>query len=269
MASILTRHGAQVELAPTEGPGHATVLARQAAASGAIDTVVASGGDGTCGEVMAGLIGSPVPMAILPAGTANVAALSLGLPRDADALARTLLSGPAISFRPALANGQPFLCVASVGVDAEAVRRVSLTLKQRAGKLAYAMAGISALTEPPPRLEVHAGGQHFEAAQVILSRVPYYAGRFRLFPDALPFDNRLNVLVVRAGSRLEVTRFALAAALGRQGALRGVHRFAADQAQVRASGPVPAQVDGDFLGMTPVTFSLAPEQVRLRRPAGF
>jgi len=264
MASILARHGARVDIAPTEYAGHARELARAAAHAGAADVLVASGGDGTSGEVMAGLIGSSLPLAILPAGTANVTALSLGLPAEADALARYILEGPAVPFRPALANGQPFLCVASVGVDAEAVRRVSLELKRRAGKLAYAAAGAAALAAPPPRFEVHANGRHFEAAQMIVSRVPFYAGRFRLFPDARPFADELNVLVVRPGGRTRLIRFAAMAALGRHEGLRSVVRLSCEQVHVAAPAPVAAQVDGDAFGTTPVTFSLAPDAVLLK-----
>lgn len=258
MASILSRHGARVDLAATEHAGHARVLSREAARTDTADTIVASGGDGTSGEVMAGLIGSAVPLAILPAGTANVTALSLGLPADADALAHYILSGPAVPFRPALANGTPFLCVASVGVDAEAVRRVSLDLKRRAGKLAYAAAGVSAFTAPPPRFEVHANGRHFEAAQIIVSRVPFYAGRFHLFPGARPFADELNVLMVRQGGlwggRMRLFHFATMAALGRHEGLRSVLRLSCQQAHVAAPAPVAAQVDGDAFGTTPVTF---------------
>lgn len=271
MASILSRHGARVDIAPTEHAGHAQEIARQAAGAGATDIIVASGGDGTSGEVMAGLIGSAVPLAILPAGTANVTALSLGLPADADALAHYILSGPAVPFRPALANGTPFLCVASVGVDAEAVRRVSLDLKRRAGKLAYAAAGVSAFTRlPPPRFEVHTNGRHFEAAQIIVSRVPFYAGRFHLFPDARPFADELNVLVIRQGGlwggRMRLVHFATMAALARHEGLRSVLRLSCQQAHVAAPAPVAAQVDGDAFGTTPVTFSLANEAVLLIRP---
>ena len=269
MASILSRHGAQADIAQTEHAGHAQTIARQAALSGIADTIVACGGDGTAGEVMAGLIGSPVPLAILPAGTANVTALSLGLPTDADALARYSLNGPAEPFRPALANGTPFLCVASCGVDAEAVRRVSLDLKRRAGKLAYAAAGVSAFAAPPTRFEMHANGRHFEAAQVIISRVPFYAGRFRLFPDAAPFADTLNVLVVRPGGlmggRARLLRFAMMAALGRHEGLRSVFRLSCQQVHVASPTPVAAQVDGDACGTTPVTFSLANEAVLLKR----
>lgn len=264
MASILDRYGARADVAPTGYAGHAREIAHEAALSDTADIVVAAGGDGTCGEVMAGLIGSHVPCAVLPAGTANVTALSLGLPRDADALARYILEGPIVPFRPALANGTPFLCVASVGFDAEAVRRVSLALKRRMGKLAYAAAGLSAFSAPPPRFEVHANGRHFEVTQMIVSRVPFYAGRYRLFPNARPFADELNVMVVRQGGRARLLHFAMMAALGRHASMRSVLRISCEQAHAAAATPVAAQVDGDAFGTTPVTFSLASEQVLLK-----
>jgi len=264
MAELLARYGAQADIAPTEYAGHAREIALQAALSHTADIVVAAGGDGTCGEVMTGLIGSPVPFAVLPAGTANVTALSLGLPRDADALARYILNGPVVPFRPALANGTPFLCVASVGFDAEAVHRVSLSLKRRMGKLAYAAAGLSAFAAPPPRFEAHANGRHFEVTQMIVSRVPFYAGRYRLFPNARPFANELNVLVVRQGGRARLLHFAVMAALGRHTGMRHVVRISCEQVHATAATPVAAQVDGDAFGTTPVTFSLSPEHVLLK-----
>ena len=81
---VMVHNGVKLELAETQHPGHATTLAREAAADGA-DLVVAAGGDGTIAEVAAGLAGSDCMMGIIPLGTANVLAHELGLkmtPKD-------------------------------------------------------------------------------------------------------------------------------------------------------------------------------------------
>ena len=74
----LRAHGIGVEPRPTTGPRTAAAIARQAIAEG-VDLILAAGGDGTINEVANGMIGSPVPLAVLPAGTANVLAMELGL----------------------------------------------------------------------------------------------------------------------------------------------------------------------------------------------
>lgn len=268
MASILTRAGAAVEIASTAARGDATRIARDAAVGGTADIVVAAGGDGTAGEVMAGLIGSSLPLAVLPAGTANVAALTLGLPAEADGLAHYILNAPALPFQPALANGHPFLCVASAGFDAEAVRRVSIGLKQRAGKLAYVWAGLSTFAaHAAPLMQVHVNGRHYDAAQVIITRGPFYAGRYRLFPEGEAFTGSLNVMLVQGRNRLELARFALAAALGRHLSLSGVRHFQTDMLTITSEGTAAVEVDGDDLCDAPVTFRLADVSVLLKRPA--
>src|SRR5580658_3389460 len=80
-ARILKDAGVRTELAPTEGPGSATYIARLAVEQRR-GMVIACGGDGTVNEVVNGLAGSDVPMALLPAGTANILAKELGVPWD-------------------------------------------------------------------------------------------------------------------------------------------------------------------------------------------
>src|SRR3972149_90539 len=67
----LAPYGVRVTRIPTPGPGSATELAREEVAAGR-DLIIACGGDGTINEVVNGMAGSPVPLAILPAGTGNV-----------------------------------------------------------------------------------------------------------------------------------------------------------------------------------------------------
>ncbi|MEX6723692.1 diacylglycerol/lipid kinase family protein [Parapedomonas caeni] len=281
VADRLTRLGADVRVEPTAYRGHAREIARALALSGAADVVAAAGGDGTAAEAMGGLTGTRLPLAIIPAGTANVMALTLGLPAGAEALARTVLDGTDRDFRPGLARDLPFLCLASAGFDAEAVRRVDLGLKRMVGKAAYAWAGLqTALAGPPARLTVDADGERLEGSQLIITRGPFYAGRHRLLPGADPFDDRLHLLLVTGGGRLDLARFVAAAALGRHTRLAGVVRRACQEIRVgaaeetgaagRSSGRVAVEVDGDYLGHAqagaPVIFGLARQTVRLRCP---
>src|ERR1700730_12804196 len=128
-ARILKEAGITAELPPTTGPGAAIRIARQA-----VDQrrgmVIACGGDGTINEIVNGLARSQVPMALLPAGTANILAKELGIPWDIPHAAR-LIPGSVVR-RVALGlavpmkgnhsyacppHGRYFLCVAGAGPD--------------------------------------------------------------------------------------------------------------------------------------------------------
>src|SRR5260370_5334592 len=104
--ACLERLGAAVSLRETTAPRHAEALARTADPA-SVDAVVAAGGDGTINEAVNGLAGSPLPLGILPLGTANVLAGEIGLPRQAMALARILAFAPARPVWPgeAMVNG--------------------------------------------------------------------------------------------------------------------------------------------------------------------
>src|SRR5215469_11663649 len=88
-ARVLKGAGITVELAPTKGPGTATGIARNAV-NQRRGMVIACGGDGTINEIVNGLAGSRVPMALLPAGTANILAKELRVPWDIPHAARLI-----------------------------------------------------------------------------------------------------------------------------------------------------------------------------------
>lgn len=255
-----------VEEAVTEGQGHAVELARGAAQS-EMDLVVAWGGDGTLNEVANGLAGTAVPLAVLPGGLANVFARSLGVPLDPAEAAGFLLSrlGRAPR-RIALgrADGRYFLVNCGVGLDAAIVRAAERRqlAKRAAGASHFVWTALLVLLasrwRQRARAEVAWGG-HFEHRREGLALVafqntdPYtYLGDrpMRLCPDAAleePLDAfgldtlrpwtvlALGLSALARGRRLRRSRHTLL--------VHGEPRF-----RVRATGPLPVQVDGEYLG---------------------
>src|SRR5258705_7453999 len=112
-----------VEFQGTEGPFHGTELAREAAGSG-VDLVIACGGDGTINEVVDGLMGSPIPLAILPSGTANVLARELRLPRDLRKIPALLPAWKAQRIALGKCGGRHFVLMAGAGFDAAVIDQV-------------------------------------------------------------------------------------------------------------------------------------------------
>src|SRR6202041_124410 len=186
---ILKEAGINVEVAPTTSRGHAKELARHAVEQNR-GMVIACGGDGTVNEIMNGLAGSNVPMAVLPAGTANILAKELGIPWDIPQAAR-LISGGTIR-RVALgvaipaegrhtdqvpAEGRYFLCVAGAGPDGAIVNGVDGDLKKRAGILAYWLEGMRQVFKYGfPEMRVHSNGEERRATIVVVGRTVNYGG---------------------------------------------------------------------------------------------
>src|SRR5260370_22946024 len=148
---VLARKGIESELAPTDGPGSGPEIARRAVRERR-QMVIVCGGDGTLNEVVNGLAGSPVPLALLPAGTANVFAKELGLPWNIERAA-SLIAGSRLR-RIALGHvsaselgggGRYFLSLAGAGADCAMVRTVEQGRKDRTGTSALWLAGMRQL----------------------------------------------------------------------------------------------------------------------------
>ncbi len=155
-----------VEAVATEAQNHATEIGREAR-DGGYDVVVSFGGDGTLNEVANGLAGTDMPMAVLPGGSANVVARSLGIPNDVVDATEHLLS-LADTWEPrkidlGRVDGRHFVFACGAGIDATVVKRVDAhpRLKAKAGPWYYSWAGVSAFYRRylvnPVRLRVTVG----------------------------------------------------------------------------------------------------------------
>jgi len=156
----------EVEAVATEAQNHATEIGREAH-DGGYDVVVSFGGDGTLNEVANGLAGTDMPMAILPGGSANVVARSLGIPNDVVDATEHLLS-LADEWAPrkidlGRVDERRFVFACGAGIDATVVKRVDAhpKLKSRFGPWFYSWAGVSAFSRRylvnPVRLRVTIG----------------------------------------------------------------------------------------------------------------
>ncbi len=142
---VLQRLAGSLTVVATEGPGTAGRQAAEAVAAGA-DLVLVAGGDGTVNEALQGLVGTHAALGIIPAGTANVTSMEIGLgKRNRTALPGLLRAEPVRIAVGAMTVGERpkryFLAMAGVGLDASIVRRVSPGFKKRFGKLSYGMRG--------------------------------------------------------------------------------------------------------------------------------
>jgi YegS/Rv2252/BmrU family lipid kinase len=148
--SVFHPAGVEWDASITHKAGDAKRLAQQAAEQG-FDVVAAYGGDGTVMEVASGLMGSQVPMAILPGGTANVFSIELGIPGDLSKAATLITENPLHTRKIDLGmlnEERLFILRFATGFEAAMDNLADRSMKDRFGKLSYTIAGMMALRTP-------------------------------------------------------------------------------------------------------------------------
>jgi diacylglycerol kinase (ATP) len=276
---IFAAGGIEAELAETKGPGDATEIAQRATTERR-QLVIACGGDGTLNEVVNGLAGHSnghrVPLALLPAGTANIFAKELTLPRDIPSAARKLTRGRVVDMALGLATPlqEPskqkyFLSVAGAGPDGMIVYSIDLELKARLGILAYWWQGAREVFRYKfPHFRVEIGGQSFDSSLVIVGRTKHYGGPFRITTLADLYEDKFEVMTLSTRSGFRYLSYLPTLWMGKLRGTDGVSFSKTDSlvCQPLDENPVHAQVDGEPLGRLPVRFTIVPAALKVLVP---
>ncbi len=264
--------GVEVEARATAGPNDAACIAAEAAAAGATD-VIARGGDGTVHEAIQGLVGAGARLLVWPAGTANVLARQLNLPREAEAAARILVEGSSRRITLGAATSERtgerryFFMMAGVGLDASVVQSVSPRLKRRVGEAAFWYAGLAHLAHwVPKEFTVEVNGESLTATYAAVGKAPWYGGGLAITPRARLEDEEFEVCVIDTHSRLRYLRLLSHAMRGGapEEGTRGLTFRRASR--LRCVGDVAVQADGELIGELPMTFEVVKEGLELIVP---
>jgi len=273
--AILAEAGIASELAPTDGPGSASELARQAVSAGR-QMVIACGGDGTLNEVVNGMACSQVPLALLPAGTANILAKELRIPWNVESAAKLLVRGRTqrvalglLTMERAAIPKRYFLSVAGAGLDGAMVQAVNGKLKHHTGILAYWAEGLHQFASYNfPRFRVTAGGETREATLIVVGRTKNYGGPFQITTEADLYGNHFELLICTTGSRWKYLSYVPMLWAGRLRKARDAHFVKATSVRCEPldSGPAWLQVDGELAGSLPAEFRIVPDALTLVIP---
>lgn len=257
--AALDEQGCRVTVRRTRARGDAERLAREASLH-TTDQVVAAGGDGTINEVVNGLIGSGLPLGIIPLGTANVFASEIGLPMTVQAVAATLAHGAPAPIYVGRVNGRIFSLMAGAGFDALVVEGVNARLKRLCGKCAYVHQSFVRMLGWRARCYlVTVDGRREEAASVVIANGRYYAGRYVLAPKARLSAPSFQVVLFRSGGRGAVMRYGLSMLLNRIPRLSDVTILEGRTVEVAGPANEAVQGDGDVIARLPLRISLAEE----------
>jgi diacylglycerol kinase (ATP) len=270
LALALRRHGLEPQIAWEPG-ARAAALGRSTAAE-EYHAVVAAGGDGTVAAVVNDLRAA-LPVAVLPLGRENLFARWLGVPRDPEALARSVARGRVRRIDLGRANGRLFVLMAGVGFDAEVVGRMA-RWRTRDGRLrrvtraSYARPILAALGRYTfPRLDLQAPEAYASGVQALVANVPVYAAGLRVAPRARADDGILDWVMLTRPGRAPLVRYVVAAWRDRLAGRPDVLTGRADRVRIVSSTPVPVQLDGDPAGLTPVEITVQPAALVVITPA--
>ena len=272
-----------VRAVDTTAQGHATELAREAAAGG-VEVVVAFGGDGTVNETANGLAGSQTPMTMLPGGSANVFCRMLGIPGDiVDATEHLLRVADRFAPRAidlARVNDRWFAFSAGMGLDAAVVARVDAhpRLKKRWGPRYFAAAAISEFSRRyvvhPPRLDIEVDGAAVPGGVSVFVQNGDPYTYFRDRPIHVAEESRLDSgrlagAVLRRARLTDLPSIGYraltpAAAMTASRAVQGFSGVAEIVARPADGVAMPLQVDGDHIGdVTEARFSVVPRHLHV------
>ncbi len=279
---LLKDAGITTELAATTGPGTASKIARLAVGQRR-GMVITCGGDGTINEVVNGLAHSQVPMALLPAGTANILAKELGIPWDIPHAARLIPGGSIRRIALGMAlpangnhstaisrDGRYFLSVAGAGPDGAIVNCVNEGLKKSAGVFAYWVEGFRQLFRYGfPEMRIRSAGKERQATIIVAGRTAHYGGPFKITTEASLFEDSFEFLTNSKHSRLSYLACLPAIWMGTLRNRDGIETWKATEVicESASSEPVYAQVDGEPVGPLPMIFRIVPDAISIVTPA--
>jgi diacylglycerol kinase (ATP) len=181
------------------------------------ELVIAWGGDGTVQRCIDVLAGTGVPLAIAPAGTANLLATHLEIPKDIDAVVAIALGGTRRTLDVGVLNGERFAVMAGAGFDAEMLAEADGGLKDKVGRVAYLWTGAKQLRATPVKTKITIDGATWfddVSSCVLVGNVGGVFGGVDVFDDARPDDGQLELGVVTADGFAEWARTIARTTLG-------------------------------------------------------
>jgi diacylglycerol kinase (ATP) len=269
--------GIETELQNTSAPSEATAMACRAVEE-MRDLVIVCGGDGTVNEVVNGLALSHVPLAVLPAGTANVLGKELGLSWSLPYAAKRIVNAPyrriALGLAiPEKSSGEPryFLSVAGAGADGALVSAVRPEVKLKSGILAYWQEGLRQLTKydfPMFRTSMAGNAIDIDASLVIVGRTKHYGGPFKITTEADLLQPEFELAFVTTRSAWRYLAYLPLIWAGKLRNARYVRFFKTNslQCESNSASHVQIQVDGEPAGRLPVEFRIVPDALTLAIP---
>jgi diacylglycerol kinase (ATP) len=230
-----------------------------------VDAIVAAGGDGTVARTIRPAIEMKVPIGVVPLGTFNDLARTLGIPLDVADACDVIASAQTRTIDVARVNGTYYVNEASVGVSSRLTRLQKPVDKQRFGFLAIAASALQSghLLRPfHAQIEYEDRREQVKCVQLTVANSHHFGG-FITVEEAAIDDGRLDLYCVERGSIAELLSLGGAMLFGSRGRVRGVRAFRSAAFTVSTRRGHRISADGEPAGRTPARFEVLPKALRV------
>ncbi|MGL5064600.1 MAG: lipid kinase, partial [Microcoleus sp.] len=234
-----------------------------------VELVIIGGGDGTLNAAIAGAIDTQLPLGILPMGTANDLARTLGIPTSLPEACQVIASGNLRAIDLGWVNGKYFFNVASLGLSVQITQRLTKEVKRRWGIFAYAFTALQAMWEARPfRAEIRANNKsvRVKTIQIAVGNGRYYGGGMTVAEDATIDDRRLDLYSLETQHWWQIIALLPAMRQGNHASWSNVRALHSQEIDVYTRKPRPINTDGEITTHTPAKFRVIPQALRVITP---
>jgi len=235
-----------------------------------VELIFVWGGDGSVQRVIDAVAGDPVALAILPAGTANLFATNLGIPKDLEEAVKIGLNGDQRQLDVGLINREHFGVMAGTGLDALMIRDADAGLKDKVGRFAYVWTGAKNVGKASVKMRIEVDGTGWfkgKASCLLIGNVGDVIGGISVFPDAQPDDGLLNLGVVTASGAMDWVRTLGRSVIGDAEGSPFVETTIGRTFDIRLDKAVPYEIDGGVRKKTKrLKCKVVPRAITVRVP---
>jgi len=234
-----------------------------------IDLVIVGGGDGTLNAMVDVLVETQLPLGIIPLGTANDLARTLGIPNSIAEACRIIAEGNLKYIDLGWVNNKYFFNVASLGLSVKITQKLNKGLKRRLGILAYAWTALQVLSKTRPfTAMIGIDGQNIKVKtlQIAIGNGRYYGGGMPIAHDAQIDDQRLDLYSLEIEHWWQIFPLLWTLPRGQQGLLSWVRTLNGKEIQIQTRKPHSINTDGEITSTTPAMFRVIPAAIGVYIP---
>ena len=267
IAAGLREAGLDLVVEPSDDPTACPGLIRRHA--GEVDRVIVAGGDGSINLAVQVLVEVRLPLAIMPFGTANNLARTVGVPLDLKGAIAAAAGSHRRTVDLGRVNGRWFCTTASIGMSVQITEELSPESKRRWGPVAYALTALKVLRRSHP---FHAdvvwegGSRHTRTVQIVVGNGRHYGAALAVAPDATIDDARLDLYSLEVHHWWELVKLAPYLKSGTHVHRDEVEALRARAFEVRTRRPMPIDLDGELGAETPARFEVVPRALEVFTP---
>lgn len=264
----LKKLGLELMEESTEDPMHLPELIRRYREQ--VDMVIVGGGDGTLNAVVDGIVDTQLPLGVLPLGTANDLARTLGIPTTLADACGVIAAGRVKQIDLGWVNGKHFFNVASLGLSVQITQKLTKEAKRRWGIFAYAATAIQVIWQTRPfSAEIRLDDQviQVKTVQIAVGNGRYYGGGMAVTHDATIDDQRLDLYSLELRHWWQMLPLIPTMRQGRHTDLRSVRSLHGREFEVSTRKHRPINTDGEITTYTPARFRVVPHAITVLVPA--